>query len=173
MKKLIAFFVSVLIGFSALLDSYWLFFANKISTQVSPDLKSTVPTIFSKTVKVPPVSSTGKQSNSTTTKSSSTVRSVGKYKDGTYTGTVINTSWGAVQVQVTISGSQITNVTMIQSTSSDGQTHSELVDSQAEPIYISETKSSQSSKIQAVSGATVTYYGYTNSLQSALDQAVI
>jgi uncharacterized protein with FMN-binding domain len=77
-----------------------------------------------------------------------------------------------VQVQVSISAGKIMNVTMLQSTKNDGEMRSQMIDNQAEPTYISETKSAQSANIQAVSGATVTYGGYTQSLQSALDQAV-
>ncbi len=84
----------------------------------------------------------------------------------------VSTQWGNVQVKVTISGGKITDVTMVHSTSEDGEGRSQAIDNQAEPVYISETKKAQSADIQAISGATVTYEGYTQSLQSALDKAV-
>ena len=60
----------------------------------------------------------------------------------------------------------------LKSTSEDGKSRSQEIDAQAEPIYISEAKQANSANIQAISGATVTYNGYTESLQAALDQAV-
>ncbi len=164
MKKIIAVVISAMIGISMILDSYWLFLTNK-SVHSASATNAVIP------VKQKSASSSEAQSTMTNS-TQATTSTNGKYKDGTYSGSVVNTNWGNVQVQVTISGSKITNVTMLQSTSSDGETHSQQVDSQAEPIYISETKVAQSAKIQAVSGATVTFEGYTTSLQATLDKAV-
>ena len=87
----------------------------------------------------------------------------------TYTGTAIQTRYGAVQVQVTISNGKITGVTTLQAPS--GDPHSSSVSAAATPVLASEALAAQSAKIDTVSGATFTSQGYLASLQSALDQA--
>jgi len=87
----------------------------------------------------------------------------------TYTGTAIQTRYGAVQVQVTISNGKITGVTTLQAPS--GDPHSSSVSAAATPVLASEALAAQSAKIDTVSGATFTSQGYVASLQSALDQA--
>ena len=86
----------------------------------------------------------------------------------TLTGTAAQTRWGPVQVQLTMSGSTITNVTVLQSPSGNGRDVE--INDNALPILIKETLAAQSASIDMVSGATVTSDGYLTSLQSALDQ---
>ncbi|HEX4090312.1 MAG TPA: FMN-binding protein [Trebonia sp.] len=85
------------------------------------------------------------------------------------TGPVESTMYGPVQVKVTLDGSKITNVSMVQDTN-DGQ-ESQQIDSFAIPKLTAETLTAQSARIDSVSGATTTSQGYIGSLQSALDQA--
>ena len=87
----------------------------------------------------------------------------------TLTGTVANTQHGPMQVQVVLTGKQITKVNVLQRTD-DGQ-ESVQIDSFAIPKLTSETLTAQSARIDAVSGATYTSAGYIQSLQSALDKA--
>ena len=87
----------------------------------------------------------------------------------TVTGAVANTQYGPMQVQLTLTGQQITKVTILQQTNVGGE--SNQIDSSAIPKLTSETLAAQSAKIDAVSGASYTSMGYTQSLQSALDQA--
>ena len=87
----------------------------------------------------------------------------------TVTGTVANTQEGPMQVQLVLTGKQITKVNILQRTN-DGQ-ESNQIDSFAIPKLTSETLTAQSARIDAVSGATYTSQGYIQSLQSALDQA--
>ncbi len=164
MKKILAVLVTGLIAVAMVLDAYWLLLMNKgSSTDASATTTSQATTTDS-------TSDTTSVSSSLSTISTSS--SSGKYKDGTYKGSSVSTQWGNVQVKVTISGGKITDVTMVHSTSEDGEGRSQAIAGQAEPVYISETKKAQSADIQAISGATVTYEGYTQSLQSALDKAV-
>jgi uncharacterized protein with FMN-binding domain len=88
---------------------------------------------------------------------------------GTVTGTVAQTRWGPVQVQLTIANKKITNVSVVQYPNGNGK--DQEINSQALPILIQETLDKQSASIDMVSGATVTSDGYLQSLQSALDQA--
>lgn len=90
-------------------------------------------------------------------------------KDGSFTGQAVDTRYGAVQVEITVSGGQITDVSVPQYPNTERR--DEEINAQAIPILISETKSAQSVQIDMVSGATFTSDGYTQSLQSAIDQA--
>jgi uncharacterized protein with FMN-binding domain len=88
---------------------------------------------------------------------------------GTVTGSVADTRWGPVQVQLTIASKKITNVAVVQYPNGNGK--DQEINSQALPILIQETLDKQSASIDMVSGATVTSDGYLQSLQSALDKA--
>lgn len=87
----------------------------------------------------------------------------------TLTGAVAPTQWGPVQVQLTVSGDTIANVTVLQQPS--GNPRDTEINAEALPILVEETKQAGSAQIDMVSGATVTSTGYVQSLQSALDQA--
>ncbi|MEQ1736512.1 MAG: FMN-binding protein [Rhodoglobus sp.] len=89
--------------------------------------------------------------------------------DATYVGSTVNTRFGPVQVQVTVSGGAITDVTALQLTNADGR--SVQISNRAAPILRSEVLAAQSARVSTVSGATYTTQGYLKSLQSALDQA--
>ena len=89
----------------------------------------------------------------------------------TLAGDAIDTPYGIVQVQVTVTGSKIDNVSFLQLTAFDGR--SQEINSAAAPILLQETISAQNSQIDTVSGATYTTDGYVQSLQSALDKAGI
>ncbi len=85
------------------------------------------------------------------------------------TGSVAQTQWGPVQVELAVSGGKITKVTVVQYPNGNGK--DDEINSYALPILVQETMDSQSASIDMVSGATVTSDGYLQSLQSALDQA--
>ncbi len=101
--------------------------------------------------------------------SSGTATTSSGLKDGSFTGQAADTRYGAVQVQITVAGGQITDVTVPQYPNTERR--DEEINAQALPQLISETKSAQSAQIDMVSGATFTSDGYTRSLQSAIDQA--
>lgn len=92
----------------------------------------------------------------------------GAYTDGTATGSVVSTRFGDVQVEVTITGGAITDVTALQLP--DGDNRSRNITSAAEPILRDEALNAQSANIDLLSGATYTSEAYAQSLQSALDQ---
>ena len=79
------------------------------------------------------------------------------------------TRWGPVQVQITVAGNRITDVTLLQVP--DANERDVRINSAAVPVLTQETIEAQSADIDSVSGATYTSEGYTTSLQSALDQA--
>ena len=87
----------------------------------------------------------------------------------TVTGSVAQTQWGPVQVQLSISNGTITKVTVLQYP--NGNSRDVELANYSLPTLIKETIQSQSAQIDMVSGATYTSTGYIQSLQSALDQA--
>lgn len=89
----------------------------------------------------------------------------------TLDGDAVQTPYGVVQVQATVTGTRITNVKFLQLTANDGQ--SQQINSYAAPILLQETLTAQNANIDTVSGASYTTAGYVQSLQSALDQAGI
>ena len=88
---------------------------------------------------------------------------------GTVTGDTAQTRWGPVQVQITVSGGKITDVTPVQYPNGNGR--DQEINSYALPVLAQEALAAQSANIDHVSGATVTSDGYVQSLQSAIDQA--
>lgn len=111
----------------------------------------------------------GSTGSGTTGSSSTGSGTTGSAKDGTYAGQTAQTQYGPVQVQITVSGGKLTDVTALQLTNDGGR--SVQISQQAAPILRQEALQAQSAQIQAVSGATYTSEGYVTSLQSALDQA--
>ena len=93
------------------------------------------------------------------------------YKNGIFTGTTEDTPYGPVQIAVVINGGRISDVNFLQMPSDMG--HSIEITRQSEPLLKQSTIELQSSKIDFVSGATSTSYGYQASLQHALDQAKV
>jgi len=91
------------------------------------------------------------------------------YKDGTFTGSVENASYGNIQVAAIISGGKLSNVQILQYPSD--RRNSISVNSQALPILISEAIQSQNANVNVVSGATHSSEAFVLSLQSALTQA--
>jgi len=84
-------------------------------------------------------------------------------------GTVAQTQWGPVQVQVRIANHRITDVKALVYPTGSG--HDLSINSYALPLLRQEVLSAQSARIDGVSGATVTTGGYRESLQAALDAA--
>jgi len=85
----------------------------------------------------------------------------------TATGTLIDTFYGPVQVQVTVTNGKITDIVAV-ALPTGGR--SGRIAQYAEPILQAEALAAQSANINFVSGATYTSDGYQRSLQSALDQ---
>ncbi|WP_426979594.1 FMN-binding protein [Pseudarthrobacter sp. O4] len=88
---------------------------------------------------------------------------------GTYDGAVVQTRFGAVQVQITVQSGTITDVTALQLT--DAERKSVQISNRAAPLLRAEVLKAQSASVQTISGATATSVAYLNSLQAALDAA--
>jgi uncharacterized protein with FMN-binding domain len=87
----------------------------------------------------------------------------------TVTGDTVQTQWGPVQVQITVEGGRLTDVTAVQYPNGNGR--DQQINAYALPVLAQEALAAQSANIDHVSGATITSDGYQQSLQSALDQA--
>ena len=111
--------------------------------------------------------STTTSSSGSTSAGSSTSSAGGS--STTVTGGTAQTQWGPVQVQITVAGGKITDVTAVQYPNGNGR--DQEINSYALPVLAQEALAAQSANIDHVSGATVTSDGYVQSLQSAIDQA--
>jgi len=87
----------------------------------------------------------------------------------TVNGTVAQTRWGPVQVQVTITRHKITDVRVLRRPT--GTDRDDEINGYALPQLRAEVLDAQSARVDTVSGATVTSDGYVESLQAALDAA--
>jgi uncharacterized protein with FMN-binding domain len=85
-----------------------------------------------------------------------------------WTGAVVGTPYGDVQVVAVTRGRKITDVRAVRLT--DANQHSRDLSAAAAPVLRQEALKAQSARIDTVSGATYTSEGYRQSLQAALDQ---
>ena len=84
-------------------------------------------------------------------------------------GDAFETRWGDVQVEITLHGSDITEVVALVMPASDD--HTVAISEYVEPILREEAIASDTADVSVISGATYTSRAYAQSLQSALDQA--
>jgi uncharacterized protein with FMN-binding domain len=87
----------------------------------------------------------------------------------TVTGDSVDTRWGPVQVQVTVTNGKVTAAQAVVYPQENPR--DQEINAYAIPTLNQEAVSSSSAQIDMVSGATVTSDGYISSLQSALDKA--
>ena len=90
-------------------------------------------------------------------------------ESGTFDGDPVVTRFGLVQVRITIADGRIGSVEAIQLPNRDR--HDQLINERAVPILNAEAVEAQSAQVELVSGATLTWQGYTQSLQPAIDRA--
>jgi uncharacterized protein with FMN-binding domain len=84
------------------------------------------------------------------------------------TGQDVSFQYGDLQLKVTMSGTRMTNVSVVQLNETDPRSQS--IDDSAVPQLTQEAVAAQSAKIDGVSGASYTSQAYEQSLQSALDK---
>ena len=87
--------------------------------------------------------------------------------NGTFTGDVIDVSYGNVQVKITVANGKITDAVAIQAPVGRNQRYTDY----AIPNLRQQTLSAQSAAISGVGGASYTSYGWYKSLISALQKA--
>lgn len=86
----------------------------------------------------------------------------------TVVGSSVQTRYGPVQVSVTFTQGQITDVQTLQAPG--GHRESVQINARATPILAQEVIAAQSAQIDTVSGATYTSEAYAESVQAAIDQ---
>ncbi|MGB3829895.1 MAG: FMN-binding protein [Ornithinimicrobium sp.] len=86
-----------------------------------------------------------------------------------YTGDVVSTRYGPVQVQVTATAGKVTDVKVLQVPWSNGE--DKAINGRAVPELNAQVVDGNARDVQMVSGASYTSSAYIDSLQSALDQA--
>ena len=86
-----------------------------------------------------------------------------------FTGVVVETQFGPVQVQIAVSGGRLVDVRAVQLPGDRGR--SIRISQYSAPILRSEAIQAQSARVDIVSGATYTSRAYALSLDSALRQA--
>ncbi|MCX4407088.1 FMN-binding protein [Streptomyces sp. NBC_01764] len=126
-------------------------YAPSSGTTTTTEVAAPASTPSSSTPSAPSPSSSSSSSSSSSAAASQVVQ-----------GSTVNTSKGAVQVEVTFEGDRISSVRMLQQPNHPQTTA-------AVPKLIQETLQAQSADIDSVSGATITSEGYVTSLQAALD----
>jgi uncharacterized protein with FMN-binding domain len=87
----------------------------------------------------------------------------------TVTGDSVDTRWGPVQVQITVTNGKVTKANAVVYPTENPR--DQQINAYAIPALNQEAVSAGSAKIDMISGATVTSTGYLGSLQSALDKA--
>ncbi|MCU1365035.1 MAG: hypothetical protein JWN39_674 [Ilumatobacteraceae bacterium] len=86
-----------------------------------------------------------------------------------FNGSVIDTRYGPIEVQVQITDGKLSEVAVLEYPSDDRK--SRRINAEALPTLRTEALTAQAATVDTVSGATYTSNGYTQSLQSALDTA--
>lgn len=159
-KKLTAALIALLALAAAAYNGFLLFFQKDTATE------TTTSQLASSTSQV----SSSSQATGTGESSSATASSQSTgLTDGTYTGAVTSTNRGDYQVQLTVSGGSISDITILQYPNDNPQ--SQEINDGALPTYVAEAISNQSAQVNQISGATEAYKGFTGSLQDALNQA--
>lgn len=119
---------------------------------------------------VPPTTGSSGSSGAATASPSTPASgaSAGNGSTTTVTGDTEQTRFGPVQVSLTYSGSKITSVRTLQAPTESGR--DEMLTNYAVPQLQQEVISSQSARVDTISGATYTSEGYLASVQSAIDK---
>ena len=151
----------IVLWFMSTLTVVVLLFGYRTST--SSSLAGTV-------VAAPPASTGSSGTGSSSSSTGSSGSSAGSSSGGkTVTGPVAQTRWGPVQVQVTVAGGKITDVTVVEYPTENPR--DQEINAYAIPELVKQTLDAQSAEVDMISGATVTSEGYAQSLQGALDEA--
>jgi uncharacterized protein with FMN-binding domain len=130
------------------------------STAATPtQSQSTTPTVTS----TPTKTATSTPTPVKTATTAPTVNSV----NGTFTGPVVNVSYGNVQVQITVTDGKITDAQALIAPTGKNDKYTRM----ALPKLKEQTLAAQSTNIQGASGASYTTYGWRKSLQGAMAKA--
>ena len=88
--------------------------------------------------------------------------------NGTFTGMVVSTRFGDIQVRISVSGGRVTDVTALQMPTD--RARSAEITQYVTPVLRQEAVQAQNARIDVISGATYTSEAYAQSLDDALRQ---
>jgi uncharacterized protein with FMN-binding domain len=92
-----------------------------------------------------------------------------QYRDGAYTGPVVDAYYGLMQIQAIIKGGRLTSIRVLKYPN-DRRT-SIFINRQALPMLRDEVISAQSARVDIISGATLSSEAFIQSLDAAMSQA--
>ena len=133
--------------------------ATSAPTQSATKPSATKPSINNPTASTQTSAPVPAQTQATTP----TVNSV----NGTFTGPVVDVSYGNVQVQITVTNGKITDAKALIAPTGKNDKYTKM----SLPTLRQQTLAAQSTSIQGVSGASYTTYGWRKSLQGAMVKA--
>ncbi|MGQ7336501.1 FMN-binding protein [Streptococcus suis] len=163
-KKLTAIFVALLALAAATYNGFLLFFQTDTVTSNNQTATRSSQTSSTSLASASSENSTGGEASSATSSSQST-----GLTDGTYSGAVTSTNRGDYQVQMTVAGGVISDISILQFPNDNPR--SQDINDSALPTYTAEAISNQSAQVNQISSATEAYNGFTGSLQDAINQA--
>ncbi|MCH4159835.1 MAG: FMN-binding protein [Bifidobacterium sp.] len=173
-RKVTGIAIGVVAACAIVVDMFMLFFKPSMDASLSSEQSSTSSSDDTNRSSSPSASFTASSDESASSDASSSstdtaTDSASQFADGSYTGELIHTNRGDVQVQITVASGSISAVTAITYPNETAQSRS--ISAQVIPTYEQEAVDAQSSDIKLISGATETYTGFTGSLQDAINQA--
>ena len=92
-----------------------------------------------------------------------------RYKDGSFAGSPYDAYWGLVQVQANVQNGQLVSIDVLQYPAH--RSTSRTINRQALPMLESEVIRAQGTRVNLISGATLTSKAYLRSLYEALSEA--
>lgn len=135
-------------------------------------------TVATTTTTAPPDPTSGDPSTTQTTSSDATTATQGSTTtttteaqtalSGTFVGEAVNTRFGEFQVQITVDNGVMTDIVTLDE---PGDNRSIRINDEAIPIYTEQALELQSADFDAISGATVTWQAWGESLESAVEMA--
>lgn len=165
------FLSSIVIGSFVLFSLYFRLTGQATAVPIPPNTPSSPNPTVPSTVTSPPnsPSSTTNAPQITNPPPIATNTPASGFKDGSFTGDVVDAYYGNIQVQTVIQGGKITDVQFLQYPSD--RSHSVMINQYAMPLLKSEAIQAQNANVNIVSGATDSSQAFVQSLQSALNKA--
>jgi uncharacterized protein with FMN-binding domain len=144
--------------------------ATSVPTKSATKPKSTKPVVSNPTT--PTQTSAPAQTQATTPTTPTPVKTAATAPtansvNGTFTGPVVDVSYGNVQVQITVTNGKITDAQALIAPTGKNDKYTRM----ALPQLKQQTLAAQSTTIQGASGASYTTYGWRKSLQGAMVKA--
>jgi uncharacterized protein with FMN-binding domain len=167
-KKPFAWFGMVVVGATLTLNYWRPTETPEVLNTVAPTIQVAPEATSSTATTSPPRSTTDASGQTTIPPEISTTEPSPEQSDVlVVTGPASSSRFGDFQVAVSLADGVIVDVVLV---AEPGDRRSRAINGQAVPVYRERALDAQSADIDVISGATVTWRSYTNSLQGALDE---